>query len=78
MSTSKPLSHLRGGRAVTQRAEADRVGKLPLVRDGAADRGEISARGSVALAMYVAVMLLLVGFGIAASAVATPLFKRTL
>jgi hypothetical protein len=33
--------------------------------------------GSVALAMCVAVVLFLVGFGIAALAVATPLFKRT-
>jgi hypothetical protein len=34
--------------------------------------------GSVALAMYGAVMLFLVGYGIAALAAATPLFKRTL
>jgi hypothetical protein len=34
--------------------------------------------GSVALAMCVAVMLFLAGFGVAALAVATPLFKRTL
>jgi hypothetical protein len=34
--------------------------------------------GSVALAMYGAVMLFLVGFGIAASVAATPLLNRTL
>jgi hypothetical protein len=37
MSTFKPLSHIRGGEGAPQHAEADRVGKPPLVRDGAAD-----------------------------------------
>jgi hypothetical protein len=66
MSTFKPLSHLRGGGPLRSTPRRTGVGKLSLVRDGAADRGrnrrglplcrihEISARGSVALAMYVA------------------------